>query len=492
MNSFQTTISRTAFLGIFTLLSIANFSFGQAKADKIDELMSTYAEYGKFNGSVLVAEKGEVIYKKGFGLANMEWDIPNQPDTKFRLASITKLFTAMLIVQLASENKLKLDAPISTYLPDYPKPNGDLITIQHLFDHTSGIPNFTDIPRFSRLERNRYSHEEMMGFFADSVLQFTPGEKYAYSNSGYYLLGVIVEKVTGKSYEQVLQDKIFTPLKMNNSGYDHHSTILKNRASGYEREWNHRFFINASYIDMSIPYAAGAIYSTVEDLFLYDQALYTEKLLSKKYMDILFDPEDDFGGMPIGNTQDEVWVTGAEGGINGFNTLLRRVPSNRSFIILLNNTGWVSASLHEITRAINGILHEKPYDLPKRSIALSLFDVIEKEGVTVARSHYKEVKDSSHCYLNEDEMNQVGYQLLNSDRANEAAFIFKLNVEAFPNSWNVYDSYGEALLAIGDKTEAIKNYQKSVELNPDNENGIRVLKELGVRRTSLQLRSIDC
>jgi hypothetical protein len=144
------------FLGVITLIALLNISCGQTKVDKLDALVSAYADYGKFNGSVLVAEKGEVIYKKGFGLANMEWDIPNEPDTKFRLASVTKQFTAMLILQLVAENKLKLDAPISTYLPDYPKKTGDIITIHQLLTHSSGIPNYTDFPVFTDMMRDAY------------------------------------------------------------------------------------------------------------------------------------------------------------------------------------------------------------------------------------------------------------------------------------------------------------------------------------------------
>ena len=141
----RTTIT-TVFIGVLIVTSILNPSYGQGKADKLDKLITAYAEYGKFNGSVLVAEKGNVIYKKGFGLANMEWNIPNQPDTKHRLGSITKQFTAMLIMQLVEQGKLKLDVPISTYLPDYPKKTGDVITIHHLLTHSSGIPNMTSFP----------------------------------------------------------------------------------------------------------------------------------------------------------------------------------------------------------------------------------------------------------------------------------------------------------------------------------------------------------
>lgn len=484
---------KMASLVIFLLTSTLNVSYSQTKIDKIDKLVSAYSEYEQFNGSILVAEKGAVIYKKGFGSANMEWNIPNQPDTKHRLGSITKQFTAMAILQLVQQGKLKLDVPVSTYLPDYPKKNGEQITIHHLLTHTSGTPNLTAFPNFFKdISPNTYSPTELVKNFADSALQFKPGEKFAYSNSGYILLGAIIEKVTGKSYEQVVQENIFTPLKMNNTGYDHHGPLLKNRASGYEK--NGRTYVNSNYIDMSVPYAAGSLYSTVEDLYLWDQALYTEKLLPKKYMDMLFAKHIQsskgyygygwfMGEMLIGNTKEKVQTTGHGGGIDGFNTLITRIPSEQSLVVILNNTG--GAPLHEMTIAINGILHDKPYEFPQRSLAHSLSDWIAKDGITTAILQYKKVKDSSAYYLDENEMNGAGYQFLQSGKVKEATEVFKLNTEAFPNAWNAFDSYGEALMALGEKKLAVESYRRSVELNPANPGGIKVLKEFGVYSDSL-------
>jgi CubicO group peptidase (beta-lactamase class C family) len=435
-----------------------------------------------------VAEKGKVIYKKGFGMANMEWNIPNQANTKHRLGSITKQFTAVLIVQLAAEGKLDLYAPVSKYLPDYSKSSGDKITSHHLLTHTSGIPNYTSFPNFMRdMSREPYEPMEFLKMFADSTLEFTPGERFAYSNSGYFLLGAIIEKITGKSYEKVLQEKIFDPLKLNDTGYDHHNTIIKNRASGYEGRGSN--YINAPYLDMSIPYAAGSMYSTVEDLFAWDQALYTEKLLPKKYMDLLFGKYiAAFGGyygygwdiskIPVGNSTDSLETIGHGGGINGFNTLITRFPSDRSSVILLNNTG--VAPLEEITRSVAGILYGKTYDLPKKSVAFSLLDVINEEGIEVGLSYYREIKDSEGYDLSENEMNNAGYQLLQSGKVKEAAEVFKLNMEAFPASFNVYDSYAEAQMVQGQNDLAIKYYKKSIEINPGNQNGIDMLKKLGV------------
>ncbi len=470
------------------ILIFSNISMAQTKVEQIDKLISIYEEYGKFNGSVLVSEQGKVIYKKGFGMANMEWDIPNQPNTKHRLGSITKQFTAMLILQLVAEGKLDLQEPISTYLPDYPKATGDIITTHHLLTHTSGIPNYTSFPKFMEDEtRNPYTPEEFVKIFDEKELDFTPGEKFSYSNSGYFLLGVIIKKLSGETYEQMLQDKIFSPLNMNDSGYDHHSDILKNRATGYEKQKGS--YINSNYIDMTIPYAAGSLYSTVEDLYKWDQALYTSTLLSKEYMTLYFKPYIlAFGNMhyaygwgvgysKIGKSTDSIYTIGHGGGINGFNTNISRTTSNKSLIVLLNNTG--RAPLNDMTTAIRGIMHGKEYDMPKKSVANAVLVVINKEGIDAGITHYNTIKDSEDYSLIEREMNNIGYQLMGEDKIEEASKVFQLITESFPNSSNAYDSLGESYMKLGKNDLAIKNYRKSVELNPNNQNGIEFLKKLG-------------
>jgi len=463
-------------------------SFAQTKVEQLEELLSTYEAYGKFNGSVLVSDQGKVIYKKGFGMANMEWDIPNQPNTKHRLGSITKQFTAMLILQLVSEGKLDLQAPITTYLPDYPKASGDIITSHHLLTHTSGIPNYTAFPKFMKEEsRNPYTPKEFVKTFADKTLDFTPGEKFSYSNSGYFILGVLVEKLSGKSYEQMLHDNIFTPLNMKDTGYDNHGDILKNRATGYKKQGGD--YVNSSYLDMSIPYAAGSMYSTVEDLYKWDQALYTTKILPKKYMSMYFKPYISASGnahyaygwgvgyAKIGKSTDSIYAIGHGGGINGFNTNISRTTSNNSLIVLLNNTS--GAPLNNITKAIRGIIHDKEYNMPKKSVADAVLAIIETKGIDAGISHYNNIKHSENYSLRESEMNAIGYQLMGSDKVKEANKIFQLIIEEFPTSSNAYDSFGESLMKLGKNDLAIKSYRKSVALNPNNQNGIDYLKKLG-------------
>jgi tetratricopeptide (TPR) repeat protein len=189
------------------------------------------------------------------------------------------------------------------------------------------------------------------------------------------------------------------------------------------------------------------------------------------------------GEIPLGNTKERIETIGHGGGINGFNTQITRIPSDKSFIVLLNNTG--GAPLNEMTSAIAAIIYDKPYNLPKRSVAYALADKIDKEGIPAALGYYKGIKDSIGYYLDEKEMNRTGYEFLQSGKAKEAAEIFKLNTQAFPKSSNVYDSYGEALMALGNKTEALENYKKSVKLNPGNEGGIKILKDNGIKTDDL-------
>lgn len=477
----------------------AQFS-STTKTDKIDELVSTYAEYGKFDGAILVAEEGKVIYQKAFGWANREWDILNQTDTKFRIASMTKQFTAMLIMQLVAEKQLSLTEPITTYLPEYPKEPGNKINTHQLLTHTAGIPNYTSFDDYRSIMRRPMQPTEIIHLFADSSLQFTPGERFSYSNSGYVLLGAIIEKVSGKSYEKVLQEKILKPLGMNHTGIDMPGRLLKNRALGYHESGAK--YVNANFIDMSVAFAAGNIYSTVEDLFLWDQALYTQKLLPAKYMDLIFTPHIpawgqhygygwNIGKKRIGNTKDYLPVVEHDGGINGFNSLIVRVPSARSSIILLNNTG--GAPLYPMSDAISAILYDKSYDFPKKSLARSLYETITKEGIAAGLSFYEKTKEASEYRLDENEMNRFGYEFLQTEQTEEALAILKLNVEAFPNSFNTYDSYGEILMTMGDKAGAIKNYKRSIALNPKNENGIQRLEKLGVKidRDKLYLLKTD-
>ncbi len=471
------------------ILIIQNFSYSQEKASKIDELLKTYQDYGLFNGTVLVAEGGKVILKKGYGLANMEWGIPNKPETKFRIGSLTKQFTATIILQLVEEGKINLEGKISDYLPEYRKDTGEKVTIHHLLTHTSGIPSYTNMPNFfEEISRNPYEVDEFIRKYCSGDLEFEPGKKFSYNNSGYFILGAIIEKVTRKPYEEVLKERIFDPLGMKNTGYDHNQLIIQGRAGGYEKTVGG--YENAPYLDMSLPYSAGALYSTVEDLYLWDQALYTENVLSQKMKDLMFKPHEKALGASYGygwiistrefpNLKEKIKTISHGGGINGFNTLIERLVDYRHLIVLFNNTG--ATQLGEISSTIIKILFNAPYDLPKKPLADVLYKQIIEKDVDSALKEYENLKKNYGKEYNfqPSELNRLGYHLLKKmKREKDALEIFKLNVKENPNYARGYEALAEAYMASGKKELAIKNYAKALELDPNNRNALEKLNEL--------------
>lgn len=473
-------------LKCLTILTFCSSAFSQDKAAAIDRLLQLNHDYGHFNGTVLVSEGGICIFKKGYGLANMEWNIPNQPDTKFRLGSITKQFTSMLVMQLVEEGLIDLDGTISEYLPEYRKDSGEVVTIHQLLTHTSGIPSYTSLPNFGEVSRDPYTVKEFVAKYCSGDLNFAPGTRFSYSNSGYFLLGAITEEITGKSYQDLLKEKIFDPLGMKDSGYDHFENIISKRADGYIKTVDG--YKNAAYSDMSVPYAAGAIYSTAEDLFLWDQALYTAELLSKKYRDLMFTPYLEnyaYGwwheNFPLSESEDSVEVIQHVGGIRGFYNLITRQMDRKHLVVLLNNTARFDATeLQKITIEIINILHNKPYDLPKRSITDVLCRTIKQKNISTAIEQYRELKDESFDDYEfiEIELDWLGYELLGKGLVDDAIEIFKLAVEVYPESFNAYDSLADAYRRKGEKDLAIKNYEKSLRLNPENRSAKYMLKIL--------------
>jgi CubicO group peptidase (beta-lactamase class C family) len=303
-------------------------------AQDYDGFVKSWTRDGQFQGAVLVAKDGKPVFRQAFGLANSEWNIPNAPDTRFRLGSITKQFTAAAILKLAEEGKLKLDDPVSKYYDGAPAA-WEKITVHRLLNHTSGIPSYTNLPGFmGKKDRNPLSPLEIVKLSHDLPLEFAPGEKFAYNNTGYVFLGHIIEKVTGGTYESHLKKTIFDPLGMSDSGYDWPKTVLPRRASGYSRDGS-----NAPYLDMSLPHAAGSLYSTVDDLLKWDTALHGGKVVSKESLIKMTTPgHGNYGyGLMIGPTPSGKTVIAHGGGIYGFSTNMLRFSSDGVVAIALAN-----------------------------------------------------------------------------------------------------------------------------------------------------------
>jgi CubicO group peptidase (beta-lactamase class C family) len=319
---------------VATLL-LAGACLAQNIDSRMDQAVQSYASKQQFIGSVLVARGSDVLFSKGYGSADLEWNIPNAPNTKFRLGSITKQFTAASILLLEERGKLSVNDLVKKYMPDAPAA-WDKITIFNLLTHTSGIPNFTNFPDYRKLEPFPTTAEELVDRFKDKPLEFQPGEKWNYSNSGYVLLGYLIEKITGGSYAKFVAGNIFTPLGMKDSGYDSNTAIILRRASGYTHGPNG--FENAGFIDMSVPFSAGGLYSTTEDLLKWEQGLFGGKLLSPASLEKMTTPfKNDYAfGLQV-ETKDGHKVIDHGGGIEGFNTELDYYPDDKLVIVTLAN-----------------------------------------------------------------------------------------------------------------------------------------------------------
>ena len=301
----------------------------------MDEVVRASFEADEFTGAVLVARDGEVLLDRGYGFANREWSVPNDGDTKFRLGSVTKQFTAVAIMLLNERGLVDLDAPVKTYLPDAPAA-WDGVTVRHLLTHTAGVPNFTDFDDYGASKTLPATMDSLIGRFRDRPLDFQPGEGWSYSNSGYILLTAIVEKASGKSYADFVAETLIQPLGMAVSGYDSHAAVLPRRASGYAP--TARGIVNADYIDMSIPQGAGALYSTTRDLLKWEQGLFGGRLLTPASLALLTTPVRNQYAFGLAVTQAGGNTTIAHsGGIEGFNTNMAWDPDRRMTVIVLGN-----------------------------------------------------------------------------------------------------------------------------------------------------------
>ncbi len=354
---------------LFAALCVVLVSFSQQMSAKLDTILSTYAHLHKFNGSVLVAKKATILLNKGYGYRNAAGNVVNDENTIYQLGSITKQFTAAIILKLQEEKKLRVQDKLSKYFPAYPK--GDSITIEQLLTHTSGIYNYTQNGDFMSKEvTNPATREKIMALFKDKPLDFSPGTGWNYSNSGYSLLGYIIEIVTGKPYEEVVRKYIFTPLQMTHSGFDFTHLKSTEKATGYFKLDNPNA-APAPTVDSSVSFSAGAIYSTIGDLYRWHNALLTNTILTKAQQEKAYTPvRNKYGyGWGIDSLEGKRRV-GHGGGIHGFITNIARVPEDDVCIVLLSNAS--DQTLEEITKTIFNVLYNKPYELPKERTIIKI------------------------------------------------------------------------------------------------------------------------
>ena len=302
---------------------------------RMEQIIRQSADREEFSGSVLVARGDQILLDQGYGLANREWNIPNDGETKFRLASVSKQFTAVAVMLLNERGLVDLDAPVKTYLPDAPE-SWDGVTVRHLLTHTSGIPNLTALPDFEAQKTRPATLDQLIARFRDLPLEFQPDQGWSYSNSGYILLTAVIERASGMPYAAFVSRNLFQPLGMTDSGYDSHAAVLPHRASGYVPTPSG--FANADYVDMSIPQGAGGLYSTTRDLLKWENGLFGGRLLNAASLTALTTPHRNGYAMGLGVAPN---ATGAviqhNGGIEGFNTFLAHDTGSDMTVIVLGN-----------------------------------------------------------------------------------------------------------------------------------------------------------
>ena len=368
------------FQRIILALFLAPLCFAQDKISnesvaRMEQIVQAYVP-SRFMGSVLVAQDGKVLLDKGYGFANLEWDVPNTPNTKFRLGSITKQFTAASILLLEERGKLKVEDPVKKYMPDAPAA-WDKITIFHVLTHTSGIPSLTSFPDFESHEAQAMTPEKLVEWFRDKPLEFEPGTKWNYSNSGYILLGYLIEKISGQSYSDFVQQNIFTPLGMKDSGYDSNSTIIAHRAAGYTPGKSGP--VNAGFVHMSIPFSAGALYSTTEDLLRWEQGLFGGKVLKAESLAKMTTPfkQDYAFGLGVSTNNGHKMIA-HDGGIEGFNTALAYYPDDKLVVAVLAN---LNGPAGQIAGNLAKVAHGEKVVLPTERKEITVSPEILKQYV---------------------------------------------------------------------------------------------------------------
>jgi len=390
--------SKKLFVGASILLASALVGYSVyaryfSLSAKLDRYVQSYVDVQSFSGTILVAQNGKILLCKGYGMANYEHNVPNAPDTKFYLASVGKQFTAMGILKLVQLGKLGLEDTVSKFFPDYPRGKG--ITVYQLLTHTAGIPDYlnnsvkTDDPVFQLLLMQPGDTNKTMALFKDRPLEFEPESQYRYSNSGYVLLAAIIEKVSGKSYEQWLKETIFTPLGMNDTGLMHTVSLLSHRALRYEMTEDG--IKNAHYTDLTSGVGDGSLHSTVEDLYKWDRALYTDVLVSQKLITRMITPckEDYCLGLVSQKILGHhcIWHNGA---LEGARAGIYRFIDDDVCIIILSN--FSSAPVEIMAGNMAAIIFgQKPEYTPKKHVAIVVNPEIYDQYVGTYKSDDKKL-----------------------------------------------------------------------------------------------------
>jgi CubicO group peptidase (beta-lactamase class C family) len=490
---------------VFIVCNAFSFCFAQNRVHKIDVLVSGLHQNEAFSGNVLIAEKGKITYAKSFGYANAENKTPLTENSIFLIGSVAKTFTAAAVLKLKEQGKLKLDDSVTKYLPEL---SYKTVTLRHLLTHTSGLLEYQSPEIIKEIEGKGASNAELAGVFAriNPPLDFEPGSRWDYSNTNYILLARVVEVVSRKSFPQFINENIFAPARMT-----HSFVLLENVPERLKKDIadGYRFTnplamsaVNVNTLDGARKaYAtkrnldgAGNIYSTTGDLLKFHQALQSGRILNKQSLSEMYSPmklstgekynsfkktnypSKNALGWFVADDESNGKIVYHPGGDIGYVSYFLRNTSKDQAIIILSN---VELLRHYTPTAFLRILNNEPYILDLKSLAAVMGKEYNLRGSEAMKETFNQLKASKEYNLIEDDINELGYRLLYDKKdAKSALEVFKLNAAQFPDSYNVWDSLGEVYYQTGNPEEAVKNYEKSLQLNPRNEGGKRMLEKI--------------
>ena len=465
-------VTRLLFCLVFVLGCSAQAT-AEELAEKIDAVMQEFVALDQFSGTVLVARGGDILYARAFGEANKDHHVRNILETRFNIGSIGKTLTGVAVMQLVERGKIALDAPVASYLEGFP--HGDGITVHHLLSHTSGMANYMNHPDYrARMARIR-SIGDALPLVLDQELVFdAPGERFSYSNSGIVLLGAIIEKVTGKPYEEHLREAVLAPAGMHDTGINYWDEVVENRAVGYTRHPSGRFTSTVYQVPPAL--SDGGLETTVLDLLKFDRALYGDTLLSEASKKRMFTPNLQGYGYCWGIREtDGHRSVGHGGGAPGVSASFQRYLDDDVTIIVLSN---YSGGATEPARTLEAIVFGRDYPAPRRGADEIVYRAIVDRGLEGARAEIETLEREGHKIDSSFPLNRLGYQLLSDGEIDLAIGVFEINMHLFPDEANPYDSLAEAYLEKGDRASSIEYYTKALEVDPDFTNARQALERL--------------
>jgi CubicO group peptidase (beta-lactamase class C family) len=415
---------------------------------RLDQVVSAYTPNNAFMGTVLVADGDRILLNKGYGSANLEWGIPNAPDVKFRLGSLTKQFTAALTLLMQEEGKLKIDDQVSKYLSDAPK-TWEKITLANLLGHTSGIPDLTETSGFDEWQMIPHSPEEELALFRDKPLDFGPGSKFEYSSSNFLLLGLVLERVSGRKYVDLLHERILDPLEMKATGLDAEGLVLPKRAEGYQA--GKGGLSASSGPSMTVPWAAGSMYSTTGDLLKWEHGLFGGKVLSANSLKLMTTPgEGNYGLGLLVMEKDRMRVIEHGGAIPGFTSWLSYVPERGIAVVVLGNTFDMTTpvimadQLRDVAldRPVTLPRERKPVSTTKEALAkfIGVYDTSPAYSVTISMAGVGLTAQGTHqppvdiAYLGEKDGHPRFYAPVLNDPRSLLPELTNAEIEFVPDS----------------------------------------------------------